>query len=324
MNQNTILQIENLHTHFYTDQGELPAVGGISINIEKGKILALVGESGCGKTVTALSILRLVPPPGKITSGKILLHGKNLMELPENQMRKIRGKEISLIFQEPGLALNPVYTIGNQIAEVIKIHRKEIRNIKSEIINLLKLVKIPAPEHRLRSYPHQLSGGMQQRALIAMAIACQPKLLIADEPTTALDVTIQAQILTLIKDLTSKLHMSVLLITHDLGIVAEIADYVAIMYAGKIVEYTDVYTLFNNPLHPYTKGLLESIPKMEEAQKTLHTIPGMVPDLVRLPTGCTFHTRCSLAAEQCRRKEPQLRELTPRHWVGCDIIDKGR
>ena len=320
MNKESILQIQNLHTHFYTEQGELPAVNGINLTIEKGRILALVGESGCGKTVTALSILRLVPPPGKITSGKILFQGKNLPELQEKEMRKIRGKEISLIFQEPGLALNPVYTIGNQIGEVIKIHRKEIKDVKGEIINLLKLVKIPAPEHRIRNYPHQLSGGMQQRALIAMAIACQPKLLIADEPTTALDVTIQAQILILIKDLTSKLHMSVLLITHDLGIVAEIADSVAIMYAGRIVEYTDVYTLFNNPLHPYTKGLLESIPKMKVTQKTLPAIPGRVPDLSQLPTGCTFHPRCSLAIETCQTKEPQFRELAPGHWAACDII----
>lgn len=320
MNQEPILQVENLHTRFYTDQGELPAVNGIDFDIEKGKIMALVGESGCGKTVTALSILRLVPPPGKITSGKILFHEKNLMEFSEKEMRKVRGKEISLIFQEPGLALNPVYTIGNQIAEVIKIHRKEIKDIKKEIINLLKLVKIPAPEHRIRSYPHQLSGGMQQRALIAMAIACQPKLLIADEPTTALDVTIQAQILQLIKEITEKLGMSVLLITHDLGIVAEIADTVAIMYAGKIVEYTDVYTIFKNPLHPYTKGLLESIPKMKEAQKTLPAIPGSVPDPSNLPTGCPFHPRCKLAQAQCKTKQPQLRELSPNHRVSCDII----
>ena len=235
---NNILEISDLHTNFYTEEGTLPAVNGVNLTIEKGQILAVVGESGCGKTMTALSILRLVPPPGKITSGKMIFQGKDLLSLSEKQMQRIRGKEISLIFQEPGLALNPVYTIGNQIAEVIKIHRKEIKDINKEIIRLLKLVKIPAPEHRIRSYPHQLSGGMQQRTLIAMAIACRPKLLIADEPTTALDVTIQAQILTLIKELTQKLQMSVVLITHDLGIVAEIADKVAIMYTGKIVEYT--------------------------------------------------------------------------------------
>ena len=316
-----ILQIENLKTSFFTDRGELPAVRGINLSIKKGKILALVGESGCGKTVSAFSILRLISPPGKIVSGAIIFQGKDLLKYSEKQMRNIRGKKISLIFQEPGLALNPVYTIGNQIAEVIKIHRKDVVNVKEEIIRLLNLVKIPAPEQRLRAYPHQLSGGMQQRALIAMAIACRPTLLIADEPTTALDVTIQAQILMLIKELTQKLDMSVLLITHDLGIVAEVADNVAIMYAGRIVESTDVYTLFKNPLHPYTKGLLNSIPKLNEEQKELPQIPGRVPDLSALPGGCSFHPRCNLVQEQCKKKEPQLRELFSNHWVSCDIIN---
>lgn len=317
---NNILEISDLHTNFYTEEGTLPAVNGVNLTIEKGQILAVVGESGCGKTMTALSILRLVPPPGKITSGKMIFQGKDLLSLSEKQMQRIRGKEISLIFQEPGLALNPVYTIGNQIAEVIKIHRKEIKDINKEIIRLLKLVKIPAPEHRIRSYPHQLSGGMQQRTLIAMAIACRPKLLIADEPTTALDVTIQAQILTLIKELTQKLQMSVVLITHDLGIVAEIADKVAIMYTGKIVEYTDVNSLFKNPLHPYTKGLLNSIPKLDKIQEELPSIPGRVPDLHQLPSGCTFHPRCNLAIGTCQTKVPQLRKLSPEHLAACDVI----
>lgn len=339
MNQELILQIQDLHTHFFIDHKELPVVNGISLDIEKGKILALVGESGCGKTMTALSILRLVPLPGRIVSGKILFNIEkagpcgggmrrpglehslvNLLELSERQMQKIRGKEISLIFQEPGLALNPVFTIGNQISEVIKIHRKEIKNIKKETIRLLELVKIPEPEYRIRAYPHELSGGMQQRALIAMAIAGHPKLLIADEPTTALDVTIQAQILMLIKELVKKLDMSVLLITHDLGIVAEIADNVAIMYAGKIVEYANVYEIFKNPLHPYTKGLLESIPKIDKPQKRLPAIPGTVPDISNLPSGCTFHPRCSIVVEQCKMKVPKLREFSRDHWLSCDII----
>lgn len=306
--------------HFATDHTELPAVNGVSFGIEKGKVLALVGESGCGKTMTALSILRLVPQPGRIISGKIIFNGKNLLELKESQMQAIRGKEISLIFQEPGLALNPVYTIGNQIGEVIKLHRKEIKNIKKETMRLLQIVKIPEPEHRIRAYPHQLSGGMQQRALIAMAIAGQPKLLIADEPTTALDVTVQAQILILIKELVKKLDMSVLLITHDLGIVAETSDNVAIMYAGKIVEYTNVYELYKNPMHPYTKRLLESIPRMDSRQKRLPAIPGQVPDIANLPGGCAFHPRCDIAIAQCKTKIPILREIFAGHWVSCDII----
>lgn len=316
MSQNTILQIQDLNTNFL----KVPVIQGVSFSIEKGKILALVGESGCGKTMTALSILRLVPHPGRIISGRILFNGRDLLELTEPQMQKIRGKEISLIFQEPGLALNPVFTIGNQIGEVIKIHRKEIKNVKKETMRLLELVKIPEPRHRIRAYPHELSGGMQQRSLIAMAIAGLPKLLIADEPTTALDVTIQSQILMLIKELVNKLDMSVLLITHDLGIVAEIADKVAIMYAGRIVEYTDVYTIFKNPLHPYTKGLLESIPKIDRQQKRLPAIQGQVPDIANLPAGCTFNPRCSLAVEQCRIKIPPLREISTGHLAACDII----
>lgn len=327
MNQESILQIQDLHTNFL----KVPVIQGVSFSIEKGKILALVGESGCGKTMTALSILRLIPHPGRIISGKILFNGRNLLELTEKEMQKVRGKEIALVFQEPGLALNPVFTIGNQIGEVIKLHRKEIKNVKKETMRLLELVKIPEPTHRIRAYPHQLSGGMQQRALIAMAIAGfsqsstllragLPKLLIADEPTTALDVTIQAQILKLIKELVNKLDMSVLLITHDLGIVAETADKIAIMYAGRIVEYTDVHTIFKNPLHPYTKGLLESIPKIDRQQKRLPAISGAVPDLTHLPTGCAFNPRCSLAVEQCRIKIPPLREISTGHLAACDII----
>jgi len=317
MTKETILTIKNLHTSFFNNSTEIPVLRGINLDIEHGKILALAGESGCGKTITALSILRLVPYPGRIVNGNIIFAGKDLLSLPENKMRKVRGKKISLISQEPGLALNPVYTIGNQIAEVIKLHRKDIRDIRKETIRLLKLVRIPG---RIRSYPHQLSGGMQQRALIAMAIAGRPKLLIADEPTTALDVTIQAQILQLLKNLTKELDMSILLITHDLGIAAEVADTAAIMYAGKIVEYTDIYTLFKNPLHPYTKGLLESIPRMKTIEKKLPAIPGIVPDPAYLPQGCSFNPRCRWAQNSCRIKTPQLKEQTPGHWVSCDKI----
>ena len=320
MDNNYILQIKDLHTCFTENGKQLPAVNGINLNIQKGKITALVGESGCGKTMTALSILRLVPNPGKIVSGEILLNDKDLLKLSEKEMRKIRGKEISLIFQEPGLALNPVYTIGNQIKEVIKLHRKDIKDVNKETINLLKQVKIPEPEQRIKSYPHELSGGMQQRALIAMAIACRPKLLIADEPTTALDVTIQARILMLIKDLVKELNMSVLLITHDLGIVAEVADSVAIMYAGKIVEYADVYTILKNPLHPYTKGLLESIPKMDSKSKKLTAINGSVPDLSALPSGCTFNPRCSITEKECHFKIPSLKNISNNHYVSCNLV----
>lgn len=285
-----ILQIQDLHTHF----PKLPVINGITLAIEKGKILALVGESGCGKTMTALSILRLVPHPGRIVSGKIIFNGQNLLELKEKEMQKIRGREIALIFQEPGLALNPVFSIGNQIMEVIKLHRKEIKNAKKETLRLLELVKIPEPEQRIRSYPHELSGGMQQRALITMAIAGLPKLLIADEPTTALDVTIQAQILKLIKELVTRLDMSVLLITHDLGIVAEIADTAAIMYGGRIVEYANVREIFKNPLHLYTKELLESIPRLDKQKKRLSQIQGAPPDPTRIP---------------------DLREISTGHWA---------
>jgi oligopeptide/dipeptide ABC transporter ATP-binding protein len=315
-----ILTIQDLHVDFNVGNNKIPIIRGIDLSIEKGKILSLVGESGCGKTMTAMSILQLLPPIAKIKSGKILFNNQNLLDLTEKEMQKIRGKEISLIFQEPGLALNPVYTIGNQIGEVLKIHRKEITDIKEETIKLLNLVKIPNPENKIRAYPHQLSGGMQQRALIAMAIACNPKLLIADEPTTALDVTVQAQILMLIKELISKLDMSVLLITHDLGIVAETADNVAVMYAGKIIEYTDVHTIFKNPLHPYTKGLLESIPRIEKKQKKLSAIKGNVPDIAHIPNGCSFNPRCNIATEQCKIKTPALREISKSHWVECDII----
>jgi len=267
MSSEQILEIKNLKVSFFSNKTEIPVIRGIDFAIGKGKIMALVGESGCGKTMTAMSILGLLPHNTSIVSGEVLFDGKEISKYSDRQLQKIRGKEISLIFQEPGLALNPVYTIGNQIGEVVKLHNRSVKNVKKETIRLLNAVRIPNPEQRINAYPHELSGGMQQRALIAMAIAGQPKLIIADEPTTALDVTVQAQILILLKEIVRELNTSVLLITHDLGIVAEVADTAAVMYAGKIVEFGNVYDIFHSPTHPYTKGLLASIPRLDKKQK---------------------------------------------------------
>lgn len=313
-----LIKIEDLRTYFYTEDGVVPAVDGVSFSIEAGKTLGLVGESGCGKSVTSLSIMRLIPPPGKITGGKIIFEGTNLLELPENEMRKIRGNKISMIFQEPMTSLNPVFTVGNQIAEAIQLHQGLDKNSAMEkAIEMMRLVGIPSPELRAKDYPHQLSGGMRQRIMIAMALACNPKLLIADEPTTALDVTIQAQILELIKELREKIGMSVLLITHNLGVVAETADNVAVMYAGRIVEYGTVRDIFKNPLHPYTWGLLQAIPRLDTTRDRLLTIEGSVPDMVSLPTGCKFAPRCMFVTPECEKSEPNLDEITPGHLARC-------
>jgi len=316
-----ILRIENLRTAFDTEHGLLEAVAGINLELYKGKTLGLVGESGCGKSVTSLSVMRLIPsPPGKILSGKIIYNGKDLLKMSEPDLRKIRGKKISMIFQEPMTSLNPVFTVGNQIMEAIHIHedlsRKEVRN---KAIEMLRLVNIPLPERRIDSYPHQLSGGMRQRVMIAMALSCDPDILIADEPSTALDVTIQSQILELLGELRSKLGMSILLITHDLGVVAETADEVAVMYAGKIVEKASVEEIFHHPMHPYTVGLLESVPKYGEDKQheRLKTIPGIVPNLLTLPPGCRFQDRCPLVNYLSREAEPVLEEKRPNHWVAC-------
>lgn len=280
---------------------------GLSFSIDRGQTLGLVGESGCGKSITALSILRLVPPPGEVTSGKVLLDGTNLLDLPERDMRKIRGNRISMIFQEPTSSLNPVFTIGNQVAEAVRLHqgvdRKESWN---RAVEMLRLVKIPEPERRAKSYPHQLSGGMCQRAMIAMALACKPDVLIADEPTTALDVTIQAQILDLIAELRSELGMAVLLITHDLGIVAQNVGRVVVMYAGVALEEASVEELFANPTNPYTRGLLASLPTVEARGGKLAAIAGTVPSLTELPVGCRFQDRCPVVFERCRVEEPPL------------------
>ena len=337
-----LLQITNLHTSFFTDAGEVKAVRGVSFSLEKGKTIGLVGESGCGKSVTALSILRLIPFPGRIVEGKVIYNGKDLISLSEYEMQKIRGADIAMIFQEPMTSLNPVLTIGNQISEAISLHQNlNKRDVIDKTVEMLKLVGIPSPENRIKDYPHQMSGGMRQRAMIAMALSCNPNILIADEPTTALDVTIQAQILELIQGLQKQLDMAMILITHDLGIVAETVDHVAVMYAGKIVEYTDTESIFREPMHPYTVGLLNSLPTMESVGETLvvsplegtspsptkqgemggrgllKTIPGAVIGLLNLPKGCTFYDRCPKADTSCTEHEPELVEVKKGHWAAC-------
>jgi len=321
-----LLTIRNLHTYFFTDEGVAKAVDGVDLELKEGGTLGVVGESGCGKSVTALSVMRLIPdPPGKITQGEILFAGTNLLDLSEAEMRKIRGRSISMIFQEPMTSLNPVFQIGDQISEVLRLHEGlSRREAWDRSIEMLKLVGIPSPERRVQEYPHQLSGGMRQRAMIAMALACSPKLMIADEPTTALDVTIQAQILELMNRLQREKGMSVILITHNLGVIAETAQKVAVMYAGRIVEYAEVKPIFGNPMHPYTQGLLKSIPRLDEdhARKArLEAIPGLVPSLLELPKGCKFSNRCKYVFEKCG-EEPQLIEAEPGHLVRCWLHGK--
>jgi len=315
----TLLSVRDLVTTFRARDSVVRAVDGVSFDVPAGASIGLVGESGCGKSVTSLSILRLVPdPPGRIESGSVLFGGRDLLALPEREMQHVRGDQISMIFQEPMTSLNPVYTVCAQIVEAIRLHRKVSRRAAHQrAVEMLRLVGVPAPEDSSHSYPHELSGGMRQRVMIAMALSCEPKLLIADEPTTALDVTIQAQILELLSKLQRDLGMSVLLITHDLGIVAEHTSHVLVMYAGKIVESAPVIDLFARPRHPYTRGLLESIPRPREdfaargasGRVRLKTIEGMVPDLSRLPPGCRFADRCPLVKDECRQREPELRQL---------------
>jgi oligopeptide/dipeptide ABC transporter ATP-binding protein len=315
----TLLEVKNLRTQFTTDDGRFFAVDDVSFKLEAGKTLGIVGESGCGKSVTSLSVMQLIQPPGKIESGEILFSGKNILNFSDSEMRKIRGKEIAMIFQEPMTSLNPVFTIGNQIDEVIALHfpEKSTEQIKQRTIEMLKIVGIPLPEQRYHEYPHQLSGGMRQRVMIAMAMSCNPKLLIADEPTTALDVTIQAQILDLMRKLQKEFSTGMILITHDLGVVAEMCSDVMVMYAGKVVEYGTVEDIFCRPKHPYTKGLLESIPHFETGQKLkrLKTISGLVPSLLSLPKGCRFQDRCQYAEADCKSQEPTL--SSDIHQVRC-------
>jgi oligopeptide/dipeptide ABC transporter ATP-binding protein len=317
----TLIEIRNLRTYFYTEDGVARSVNGVNWSLEKGKVLALVGESGCGKSVTALSIMRLIAsPPGKIVGGEILFKGRDLLKLSDAEMRGIRGNDIAMIFQEPMTSLNPVYTVGNQIVEAIELHQN-IRGAAAwqRAVDMLRQVGIPAPERRVHEYPHQLSGGMRQRVMIAMALSCNPDLLIADEPTTALDVTIQAQILDLLRRLQQERHMSVLLITHDLGVVAQVADDVCVMYASRIVERANVKELFANPLHPYTQGLFKSIPRLGETKDRLDVIPGNVPNPLHLPGGCKFSPRCLIGkdCERCQLEDPPLVEVQPGHWVAC-------
>ena len=315
----SLLQVKDLVTSFKTDRGIIRAVDGISFEIKKGQTVGLVGESGCGKSVTSLSILRLIQsPPGFVERGSINFDGKNILDLDDAGMRSIRGNRISMIFQEPMTSLNPVFTIGDQIGEVFRIHQSmNKKQARAKSIEMLRLVKIPAPESRVDEYPHQLSGGMRQRVMIAMALACNPELLIADEPTTALDVTIQAQILDLMADLQKSLNMAILLITHDLGVVAEVCDYVMVMYAGKIAEQAPVKDLFKDPKHPYTKGLLNSIPKLGHKTEYLPTIEGQVPSLSKLPVGCRFQDRCPFVMDKCRVNEPVLIDVGPERKVAC-------
>jgi oligopeptide/dipeptide ABC transporter ATP-binding protein len=315
------LQVQDLHTHFITEAGTVRAVDGVSMGVRKGETLGVVGESGCGKSVTALSILRLIPnPPGKIVGGQILMDKRNLLALSEDEMRKVRGGSISMIFQEPMTSLNPVFTVGDQIAEGVRLHQGlSKRESWNKAIEMLRLVRIPDAERRVKEYPHQMSGGMRQRVMIGMALSCNPQLLIADEPTTALDVTIQAQILELLNQLKSELGMAVMLITHDLGVVADTAARVVVMYAGRVVEEAPVLELFGNPLHPYTQGLLASIPRIEKAERRprLQAIPGMVPDLLDLPSGCKFQARCTKVFDTCRGDEPPLKQVGADHFVRC-------
>jgi oligopeptide/dipeptide ABC transporter ATP-binding protein len=315
-----LLQVRNLETSFFTPEGEVRAIDGVSFEIGEGRTLGLVGESGCGKSVTSLSIMRLIPsPPGRIVGGEILYRGRDLLKLGNEAMRKIRGNEISMIFQEPMTSLNPVFTVGNQIGEAIRLHQGlGKKQTREKTIEMLRLVKIADPESRVDAYPHQLSGGMRQRVMIAMALSCNPSLLIADEPTTALDVTIQAQILELMKELQQRIGMALLLITHDLGVVAEQADHVAIMYAGKIVERASAAVIFNSPFHPYTTGLLQSLPGTGKGRKKrLDAIPGVVPSPLALPSGCRFRDRCPKAQAMCAEAEPQLAAKEAGHMVAC-------
>lgn len=315
---NSLLTVKDLSISFSAENRRFNAVDGVSFSLQKGETLGLVGESGCGKSVTSLSLLRMIDDPGRIESGEITFNGKNLMQLSNAEMRRIRGNEISMIFQEPMNSLNPVFTVGNQIAEVLRIHQKISRSeAYDKALEMLKLVNISSPEKRVNEYPHQLSGGMRQRVMIAMALACRPQVLIADEPTTALDVTIQAQILALMSRLQKELGMSILFITHDLGVVAELCSRVLVMYAGKIVETGLVQDVFKAPRHPYTKGLLASIPRLEGRQEKLPTIRGSIPSLSNIPKGCRFSNRCPYAQTICSEKEPSLEILSEGRSVSC-------
>ena len=313
-----MLSVRNLTSYFFLDESVLKVVDGVSFDIEENQTVALVGESGCGKTIVALSLINLIPAPGRIVGGQVLLSGEDIVSAPNERLRAIRGQQVGVVFQEPGAALNPVYTIGYQIAEVLQLHRGFTRkDAEREVARLLGATGIPDPEKRAKSYPFQLSGGMRQRAAIAMAVSARPKLLIADEPTTALDVTVQAGILDLLRDLQAQYRMAILIITHDLGVVADIAQRVLVMYAGKIVESAPVETLFSAPKHPYTRGLLESVQRRGDRSAPLRGIPGAVPDFLQLPAGCSFHPRCSAGDPGCRMEFPPMLPLSGDHSCAC-------
>lgn len=319
-----LVEFKNLKTYFYTEDGVVKAVNDVSFKIREGETVGIVGESGCGKSVTSMSLMRLIPsPPGKIVSGDILFEGKSILALSEAEMREIRGNKMSVIFQEPMTSLNPVFTVGFQISEAVILHQKLSKEeARKKAIEMVKLVGIPRAEKIVDSYPHELSGGMRQRVMIAMALSCNPKLLIADEPTTALDVTIQAQILDLMRNIKEKLNTSIMLITHDLGVIAEMADYVVVMYAGKVVEESDVKNLFAKPMHPYTTGLLKSKPSINQEDKRLYSIPGQVPNPIGMPDNCYFCERCEKAMDICRKKIPPLVEIEPGHKVACWLYEE--
>lgn len=323
---NNLVEFKGVKTYFYTEDGVVKAVDDVSFNIRPGETIGIVGESGCGKSVTAMSLMRLIPnPPGKIVGGEILFKDKNILKLNDEEMRKIRGNEISVIFQEPMTSLNPVFTIGEQIGEVVELHQNMDKvQAEKKAIEMLKLVGIPRAEQIVKSYPHELSGGMRQRAMIAMALACNPELLIADEPTTALDVTIQAQILDLMRNIKEKINTSIMLITHDLGVIAEMADYVVVMYCGKVIEEAPVKELFAHPMHPYTVGLLNSKPAINKDMERLYSIPGQVPNPMGLPEDCHFCPRCERVMNKCRETQPHLIEVAENHKVACWLYEGGK
>ena len=321
-----VLKVNHLRTSFFTAEGEIPAVDNVSFHVNKGEVLGVVGESGCGKSVTSLSIMKLIPsPPGKITGGEIWMEDKDLIKASERQMRKIRGNEIAMIFQEPMTSLNPLFTIGNQLVEGIRIHERILKkDEENRAIEMLQLVGLPRAEELMKEYPHQLSGGMRQRVMIAMALSCKPKLLIADEPTTALDVTIQAQILDLMKQLNKQLGTAIMLITHDLGVVAEVCQRVMVMYAGQVVEEAAVSEIFKNPQHPYTIGLLQSIPDIRRKKEKLYSIPGQVPKPGSTKKGCRFYARCPHAMKRCKEEDPTLFKVGDGHQVRCFLVEERR
>jgi len=319
MSNENLLEIHRLETVFFTENGKAAAVNGVDMDIPEGKIVGLVGESGCGKSVLARSVMGLVRKPGRVVSGQILFGGRDLVRLSRKELCKIRGNDISMIFQEPMTSLNPVLRVGSQVAEALRIHHPEMTKarIRQEVCDMFRAVGISEPERRYRSYPHELSGGLRQRVMIAMAMICRPRLLIADEPTTALDVTIEAQILRLMKSLCADYGTSILIISHNLGVVAQIADEVYVMYAGRIMEHAPVYELYDHPAHPYTRGLLSSIPRIGRNPEYLHTIPGVVPNLLHLPEGCLFCGRCPAQADRCTHEVPPLRDLGGKHMCRC-------